>query len=315
MVDLMDRQAFRIETSFMAATDKFSTELQMLFQDGTPVTPTHTQASGYGPHSQPKSWGQSQPTRVDPGPTCQAKTAHGPLHALAVSLGQSSPKYPTAQQIGPVRAITVRAHPGLGNVTAASVTHTHPGQTHSAYLKPPGSIVTAEPFDHVAQQIKPRSDAQQVQRPLPIRLELPPQDPCTKEIRRATEDGLAQGCPKTPSYFEPFPLGKPRTWRDLFPKAFWARCASKDSAMGTSPYVFAHGRDINKLMGLRVQPLRVFKQLGRKTKNYGLTVPQDVDNSERPWLDTYTSAQVQKEMAPRAYDKKIKKKKAGVGKQ
>ncbi|CAL2239606.1 unnamed protein product [Prunus armeniaca] len=303
MVDLMDRQAFRIETSFMAAMDKFSTELRTLFQEGMPVTPTHTQASSYGPHSQPKSWGQSQPTRVNPGPTCPKKMKRGPLHALAVSLGRNSPKYPATQKFGSVRASAIHAHPGPGDATATlsqrhgqndptvslsqaslfppgshpqygsvapTATHTNPGQTYDAYLKPPCSVATAEPFVQMTQQIEPHNNVQRVLRPLPIRLELPSQDPRTKEVRRA----------------------------------------SKDSAMGTSPYVFAHDRGINKLIRLRVRPLRVFEQLGQKT-NYGLTVPQDSENLGRPGLDAYASAQVQKEMAPRAYDKKVKKKKRG----
>ncbi|CAL8988552.1 unnamed protein product, partial [Prunus brigantina] len=37
LAQTMDRQAFRIETSFMAAMDRFSTELRTLFQEGMPV--------------------------------------------------------------------------------------------------------------------------------------------------------------------------------------------------------------------------------------------------------------------------------------
>ncbi|CAL2247875.1 unnamed protein product [Prunus armeniaca] len=86
--NLMAKQAYRIETSFMAAMDKFSSELRMLFQESMPVTSSatppragqrsqeserfepygessslgasaHTQASGYGQHSQPptNNWG------------------------------------------------------------------------------------------------------------------------------------------------------------------------------------------------------------------------------------------------------------------
>ncbi|CAL9005359.1 unnamed protein product, partial [Prunus brigantina] len=99
----------------------------------------------------------------------------------------------------------------------------------------------------------------------------------------------------------------PRTW--LFPKAFWARCASKDSAMGAFLYLTTHGRHFDQSRRLRIRPLRVFKQLGQRTENYGLTVPQDTNKSEQPRHKAYTSAQVQKKMAPRAYDKKVKKKK------
>ncbi|CAL8089340.1 unnamed protein product [Prunus armeniaca] len=120
--DLMAKQACRIETSFMAAMDRFSSELRTLFQERMPVTSSatppragqrgqererfepygesssllvsgRTQASNYGQHSQPSTnnWGQSQSTWVNPGPTYPTKTTYGPLHALAVSLGQSSP--------------------------------------------------------------------------------------------------------------------------------------------------------------------------------------------------------------------------------
>ncbi|CAL8992682.1 unnamed protein product [Prunus brigantina] len=149
--DLMDKQAYRIETSFIAAMDRFSSELRTLFQERMPVTSSmtspgaeqrsqerkrfepygessslgtsaRTQPSGYGQHSQPptNSWGQSQSTWANPRPTCLVKIARGPLHALAVSLGQSSPTHAAVQQIGPVRTMAVHTHPGPSNVTAAS---------------------------------------------------------------------------------------------------------------------------------------------------------------------------------------------------
>ncbi|CAL2257348.1 unnamed protein product [Prunus armeniaca] len=236
--DLMAKQAYRIETSFMAAMDRFSSELQTLFQERMLVTSSttppragqrsqererfepycessnlgvsgRTQASGYSQHSQPptNSWGQSQPTWVSPGPTCPAEMAYGPIHALAVSLGQSSPTHFAVQQLGPVHTEAFQKHPGPSNSTAASsqqygqsnstvsplhtsllasgshlqyasavptTTHTNPGQTYSAHPMPPGSVVTAESLVQVAQQIKPQDDAQQDQRPLPTQLESPP---------------------------------------------------------------------------------------------------------------------------------------------
>ncbi|CAL2239603.1 unnamed protein product [Prunus armeniaca] len=88
--DLMAKQAYRIETSFMAAMERFSSELLMLFQERMPVTSSttppragqrgqererfepygessslgvsgRTQALNYGQHSQPptNSCGQS----------------------------------------------------------------------------------------------------------------------------------------------------------------------------------------------------------------------------------------------------------------
>ncbi|CAL8152870.1 unnamed protein product [Prunus armeniaca] len=176
---------------------------------------------------------------------------------------------------------------------------------------PPNSVATTEPLVQVAQQIKPQNDAQQVQRPLPTQLESPPQDPQTEDVRRTTKDGLAQRQPGAPSYTEPYPLGKPRTWHDLLPKASWARRTSKHSAMGTSPYVLTYGHDIDKLMELEVRFLRVFKRLRRKTKNYAQTMPRSLENLERLRLDAYNSVRVQEKMAPRAYDKKVKKKNRG----
>ncbi|CAL8112901.1 unnamed protein product [Prunus armeniaca] len=131
--DLMVKQAYRIETSFMAAMDRFSLELLTFFQERMPVTSSATpprarqrgqererfepygessslgvsgraQALNYGQHSQPptKSCGQSQSTWVNPEPTYPEETTYGPLHALAVSLGQSSPAQSAVQQLGPV---------------------------------------------------------------------------------------------------------------------------------------------------------------------------------------------------------------------
>ncbi|CAL8152869.1 unnamed protein product [Prunus armeniaca] len=103
---LMAKQAYMIETSFMVAMDRFSSELWTLFQERMLVTASatppragqrsqererfkpysessslgasgRTQASGYGQHSQPptNNWGQSQPTWLNLGPTCPAETA------------------------------------------------------------------------------------------------------------------------------------------------------------------------------------------------------------------------------------------------
>ncbi|CAL8993776.1 unnamed protein product [Prunus brigantina] len=120
--------------------------------------------------------------------------AYVPLHALAVTLGQSSPTHSAVQQIGPVHTLAVQTHPGPSNAPAASsqqydqsnptvsplqaslfpldshlhygstiltAAHTHPGQTHGAYLVPPGSIATAEPPIQAAQQIRPQKEGQQ----------------------------------------------------------------------------------------------------------------------------------------------------------
>ncbi|CAL2227970.1 unnamed protein product [Prunus armeniaca] len=141
---LMAKQAYRIETSFMTAVDILSSELRTLFQERMPVTSSATppragqrsqererfepygessslgpsgriQASGYNQHSQPptNSWGQSQPTWVNPGPTYPAETEYGPL-------GQSSPTHSAVQQLGLVHTVAVQTHPRPSNATTAS---------------------------------------------------------------------------------------------------------------------------------------------------------------------------------------------------
>ncbi|CAL8993786.1 unnamed protein product [Prunus brigantina] len=88
----MDKQASRIETSFMAAMDRFSSELRTLFQERMPVTasttppgagqrsqesersepygegsshdtPARAPASGYSQHLQPPTNGWGSPSR------------------------------------------------------------------------------------------------------------------------------------------------------------------------------------------------------------------------------------------------------------
>ncbi|CAL9000938.1 unnamed protein product, partial [Prunus brigantina] len=49
--NLMDKQAYRIETSFMATMDRFSSELRTLFQERMPVTSSGT-PPGAGQRSQ-----------------------------------------------------------------------------------------------------------------------------------------------------------------------------------------------------------------------------------------------------------------------
>ncbi|CAL2252423.1 unnamed protein product [Prunus armeniaca] len=327
--DLMAKQADRIETSFVAAMDRFSSELRTLFQERMPPSSTtpprdgqrsqerkrfelcgesnshvifaRARASSYGQHSQPStnSWGQSQPTWANPGPTCPAETARSPLHALAVSLGRSSATRSVTRQTSLVHTVAVQSY----------ATCTHPGQTYDAYLMPHGSAATAELCVQMAQQTEPQNDTQQVQRPLPTQLEPLPQDHRTKEIQRATKDGLAQRQPGAPSYTKPYLPGEPRTWCDLLPKASWERRASKHSAVDTSPCVLTHGHDIDKLTKLGCRIPRVAKRHRRKIKNHAQTTAQKPGDSKRSGLDTYKSVQVQGKMAPKAYGKKVKKKK------
>ncbi|CAL9005312.1 unnamed protein product, partial [Prunus brigantina] len=149
--NLMDKQAYRIETSFMAAMDRFSSELRTLFQERMPIpasttppgagrrsqeserlepygegsshgTPARAPASGYGQNFQPPTngWGQSQPTWANSGPTRPSEMAYSPLHALAVTLGQNSPMNSTALHGGPVHTLAVHTHPSMSNTPAAS---------------------------------------------------------------------------------------------------------------------------------------------------------------------------------------------------
>lgn len=235
----MAKHAYRIEMSFVAAMDRFSSELRALFREkmlSSSTTPpeggqrsqeheelelysksgsfgTSAQVTSYGQHPQPptNNWGQSQLSGMSPGPTCPAeRTTHGPLRALAASLRRSSPTGSVAQQTGPNHAMTAQS-----DTTCAYL-----GQIDDAYLMPRSSATTAEPHVQVARQTKPRNDTQQALRPPPTQLELSPQGPRTEEIRRTAKDSLTQGWPKAPSHAKPYPLEEPRNWRDLFPKTF-----------------------------------------------------------------------------------------------
>ncbi|CAL2247237.1 unnamed protein product [Prunus armeniaca] len=224
----------------MAAMDIFFSELRTLFHERMLVTSSatppkagqrgqerkrfepygesssfgvsgRTQASNYSQHSQPptNSWGQSQPTWVNPGQTYPAEMTYSPLHALAVSLGQSSPAQSAVQQLGLVHTVAVQTHPGPSNSTAASsqqygqsnptvsplhmsllpsgshlqygsaiptTSHTNPSQTYGAYLVPPSSVATAEPPVQVAQQVRPQIEGQQVPQLVAAQQEAPPQE-------------------------------------------------------------------------------------------------------------------------------------------
>ncbi|CAL9020603.1 unnamed protein product [Prunus brigantina] len=196
MEDLMDKQAYRIETSFMAAMDRFSSELRTLFQERIPVTSSatppggeqrsqereriepygessnlgasgRTQVSGYGQHSQPpiNSWGQSQPTwQIGPVHTLAVQTHPRPSNAVVASSQQYGQCNPT---VSPLQAslFPLDSHLHYGSAIPAAA-HTPLGQTHGAYLVPPGSVATAEPPVQVAQQIRPMNEGQQVPRPV-----------------------------------------------------------------------------------------------------------------------------------------------------
>ncbi|CAL9000444.1 unnamed protein product [Prunus brigantina] len=227
--DLMNKQACRIETSFMAAMDRFSSELRTLFQERMPTsasvappgagqrsqesersepygegsshgTSARAPTSGYGQNFQPPTngWGQSLPTWANSGPTRPSEMTYSPLHALAVTLGQSSPMNSTAQHGGPVHTLAVHTRPGPGNPPAASsqqygqsnpiipslqtplfppdshlhygapdvwAPYAHLGQTQGANMAPTGPTMTIETPIQPAQQQRPQNDGQQNQRP------------------------------------------------------------------------------------------------------------------------------------------------------
>ncbi|XP_021803198.1 uncharacterized protein LOC110747310, partial [Prunus avium] len=123
-----------------------------------------------------------------------------------------------------------------------------------------------------------------------------------------TKDGLAQRRLKAPGYTEPYPSEKPRAWHDLLPKAFWAYRASKRSATGTSPYALTYGHDAIVPMELKIRSLCVTERPGQEKKDYAQAMAQELEDLERSRLDTYNLMRAQKQMAPRAYNKKVKQK-------
>ncbi|BFG20908.1 hypothetical protein CerSpe_071820 [Prunus speciosa] len=280
--EMMSRQTYRIETSFMAAMDRFSSELRTLFQERMPITSpatppragqgsrereriepygegsslgvsAHPQASGYGQHSLPptNSWGQSQTAWVSPGPTYSAEIVRGPLHALAVSLGHSSPAHPTIHPLGPVHTAAVHTHPGPNNAAAAlsqqygqsnttvspslqasllppgthlhygsavpASTHTPLVQTHGAHLASTNSVIQTEPLVQMVPQIRPQNDPQQVPLLNAAQQEAPHQGLRFEDVRRMIEDGLAQRRSDMPRNTRPYP---PEIDRVLLPRNY-----------------------------------------------------------------------------------------------
>ncbi|BFG20981.1 hypothetical protein CerSpe_072550 [Prunus speciosa] len=101
---------------------------------------------------------------------------------------------------------------------------------------------------------------------------------------------------------------KPREWHDLLPEALWAYRISKRSATGTSPYALTYGHDAIVPMELRVRSLRVTEQLGQEGKDYTQAMVQELEDLEQSRLDAYNLMQAQKQIAARAYNKKVKQK-------
>ncbi|CAL8163140.1 unnamed protein product [Prunus armeniaca] len=348
--DLMAKQAYRIETSFMAAMDRFSSKLRTLFQERMPVTSSATpprigqrsqererfepygessslglsgctQASGYDQHSQPptNSWGNPSrtdlPSRNGVRPTpcfgrvTEAKQPHtfrGPATWPSSHCGCPDPSRPKQRDCFTITYVVIavrlpssvrfdhsnsdtyvpwpnrRRLPNAARFGRNSRASCSSGSTDKASGRcATGPVATSNPAG-----VTPSGSS---------------------DRRHPAHD---QGRPGAPSYTELYPPGKPRTWRDLLSKAFWAHHTSKHS-VGTFPYVLTYGHDTGKLMELEVRFLRVSKRLRRKMKNYAQTVPRSLEKLRQSRLAAYGSVRVQEKMAPRAYDKKVKKKKRG----
>ncbi|CAL9012568.1 unnamed protein product [Prunus brigantina] len=243
--DLMDKQAYRIETSFRAAMDRFSSEFRTLFQERMPAsasmtppgagqrsqegerlepygegsshgTPTRAPTSGYGQNFQPPTngWGQSQLTWANSGPARLSEMTYSPLHALAVTLGQNTPMNSTAQHGGPVHTLAVHTHPGTSHPPAVSSQQY--GQSNpiiSSLLTPP---FPPDSHPHFAQQQRPQNDGQQNQRQTAAQTEAPARGLRFEDVRRMIEDGLAQRRPEAPRYTKPDWSDMERTFHEHF---------------------------------------------------------------------------------------------------
>ncbi|CAL9005962.1 unnamed protein product [Prunus brigantina] len=217
--NLMDKQVYRIETSFMAAMDRFSSELHTLFQERMPIsasmtppgvgqrsqeserlepygkggshgTPAPAPAIGYGQNFQPPTngWGQSQPAWANSGPTRPSTPA-----ASSQQYGQSNPIISSLQT--PLFPLDSHLRYGAAHVTAP---YTHLGQTQGANVAPTGPTVTAETPVQAIQQQRPQNDGQQNQRPTVAQTEAPARGLRFEDVRRMIKDGLAQRRPEAP---------------------------------------------------------------------------------------------------------------------
>ncbi|XP_021809545.1 uncharacterized protein LOC110753021 [Prunus avium] len=101
---------------------------------------------------------------------------------------------------------------------------------------------------------------------------------------------------------------KPRAWHDLLPEALWAYRISKRSATGTSPYALTYGHNAIVPMELKVRSLRVAEQPEQERGNYAQAMVQELEDLEQSRLDAYNLMQAQKQIAARAYNKRVKQK-------
>ncbi|CAL8992003.1 unnamed protein product [Prunus brigantina] len=124
----------------------------------------------------PYHWGKAAPVH-----TMAVQTHSGPSNAPIASsqqYGQNNPTFSPLQ--APLFPLDPHLHYGSAILTAA---HTHPSQTHGAYLVPLGSIATAEPPVQAAQQIRPQNEGQQVPRPVTALQEAPPRGLRFEDVR------------------------------------------------------------------------------------------------------------------------------------
>ncbi|CAL8151931.1 unnamed protein product [Prunus armeniaca] len=101
---------------------------------------------------------------------------------------------------------------------------------------------------------------------------------------------------------------KPRAWHDLLPEALWAYQVSKRSATGTSPYALTYGHDAIVLMELKVRSLRVTERPGQEERDYAQAMAQELEDLEQSRLDAYNLVHAQKQIAAKAYSRKVKQK-------
>ncbi|CAL9020642.1 unnamed protein product, partial [Prunus brigantina] len=292
-----------------------------------------TENPGAREHFRPptNSWGQSQPAWANSGPTRPSE----------VSLGQSSPMHSTVHQGCLFHTLAVHTHPGPPNAPAASsqqygqsnpivsplqaplfpldshlhyssailmAAHTHPGQTQGAYLAPPSPITTAETPVQAAQQQRSQNDGQQVPRPVAAQQELPSRGLRFEDVRRMIGDGLAQRRPEAPRYTKPEHPEKPRAWNDLLPEALWAYRVSKRSATGVSPYALTYGHDAIVPIELKVRSLRVTERPRQEEKDYTQAMAHELEDLEQTRIDACNLMQAQKQIAARAYNRKVRHK-------
>ncbi|CAL9018935.1 unnamed protein product, partial [Prunus brigantina] len=95
---------------------------------------------------------------------------------------------------------------------------------------------------------------------------------------------------------------------ELLPEALWAYRVSKRLAIGTSPYALTYGHDAIVPMELKVRSLRVTERPGQEEKDYAQAMAQELEDLEQSRLDAYNLMQAQKQIAARAYNRKVKQK-------